>query len=455
MLTGGDPPAEEPIAAVVSASAEQMRSSLGALDQAARGQTDPDAGHDGDEDSAASKAHTKVDRALTEWALVVTVAIAGALTRRAAGLDTNLGSDLPGGPVRPVRPGVKAVLVRMRSLLTSDSVALQEAIRTAAGMGLAIVAAMVLSVDHGYWVAITTIVVLRAGVGGTLLIAVLQVAGVLIGFALSTLILAVADVDAVLLGVLILAMFAFAFSARALGPATMIAAMTVMLVMGLNLAAPVGWEIGAVRLMDVGIGALIGLAAAVLMWPQGARSLLARVASQAIRATSATLDTVSEPLLAGRPAPDASPRMAETRAILTRFEEALSAALSEPHRPPESDSYSELLASCGRTLATAHTLFRFGRPIPEQAAGRAELAARARQLHSHWDGLAGELAPGSTQTGDPGARTTPASPAAEGARPRGSSAVAIAIADHGVRASETELERARRAVAGITAAAAR
>jgi uncharacterized membrane protein YccC len=95
--------------------------------------------------------------------------------------------------------------------------------------------------------------------------------GILIG---ALLVIAIGTHEAVLWGVLPVAVLLAAYAPRAISFAAGQAGFTVVLFILFNLIQPVGWTVGLVRVEDVAIGFAISLVVGLLFWPRGAGAQL-------------------------------------------------------------------------------------------------------------------------------------------------------------------------------------
>jgi hypothetical protein len=101
-----------------------------------------------------------------------------------------------------------------------------------------------------------------------------------------------------------------------------------LVVLLFNLMVPEGWEAGAVRLEAVVIGALVALAAALIMWPKGATAALRAEVAAHVRAVRRLTEAVFAKLLGRDGIEIAAARVAALRAR-RRAEEALAAYAGE------------------------------------------------------------------------------------------------------------------------------
>jgi hypothetical protein len=155
------------------------------------------------------------------------------------------------------------------------SVWFRNSIRGAAGLALAVYIAQRTGLQHGFWVVLGTISVLRSnalGTGWSILSALVGTAvGIVVG---ALLVIGIGTHEAVLWGVLPVAVLLAAYAPRAISFAAGQAAFTVVLFILFNIIQPVGWSVGLVRAEDVAIGFAISLGVGLLFWPRGASVLL-------------------------------------------------------------------------------------------------------------------------------------------------------------------------------------
>jgi uncharacterized membrane protein YccC len=173
---------------------------------------------------------------------------------------------------RPALQATERVAVEHASL---RSVWFQNSVRGAAGLAVAVYIAQRTGLQHGFWVVLGTLSVLRSnalGTGWSVLSALVGTAvGIVVG---ALLVIGIGTHEAVLWGVLPLAVLLAAYAPRAISFAAGQAGFTVVLFVLFNLIQPVGWSVGLVRVEDVAIGFAISLGVGVLFWPRGAAALL-------------------------------------------------------------------------------------------------------------------------------------------------------------------------------------
>ena len=186
--------------------------------------------------------------------------------------------------------------------LEAPSTVLQGSLRVAVGLAIAVYVARAFGFSHAFWVVLGTIQVLRSNALGTGRTAIQAVAGNAIGVLLGGLFALVAGNDPLLMWIAFpIAVFGAAYSATTIGFMASQAAFTINLIIVFNLISPAGWQVGLVRIEDLGVGAGISLLVGLLLWPRGARREFARVLASAYRAVIAYLETAFDRVLAFGP----------------------------------------------------------------------------------------------------------------------------------------------------------
>ncbi|MBV8479014.1 MAG: FUSC family protein [Actinobacteria bacterium] len=157
------------------------------------------------------------------------------------------------------------------------SVWLQNSLRGAAGLAIAVFIAQKTGLQHGFWVVLGTLSVLRSNALGTGWSILSALAGTAVGLVVGALlVIGIGTHETVLWAVLPFAIVLAAYAPRAISFAAGQAGFTVVLFILFNIIQPVGWRVGVVRLEDVAIGFGISLGVGLLFWPRGAGALLRR-----------------------------------------------------------------------------------------------------------------------------------------------------------------------------------
>jgi uncharacterized membrane protein YccC len=179
---------------------------------------------------------------------------------------------------------------RVVSHLSFRSVWFRNAVRGGVGLGLAVAVAEVTNVQHGFWVVLGTLSVLRSNALGTGATALRAVGGTTLGFIAGAVItVGVADHSALLWVLLPLAVLLAGVAPSMISFVAGQAAFTVTVIILFNIIAPAGWRVGLTRIEDVAIGGGVSIVVGLLFWPRGATAALGRALSAAFVANSGYL----------------------------------------------------------------------------------------------------------------------------------------------------------------------
>ena len=176
---------------------------------------------------------------------------------------------------RPIQAAVEATERLTLAHASVRSVWFRNSLRGAVGLGIAVYIAQRTGLQHGFWVVLGTLSVLRSNALGTGRSIVGALAGTAIGLVVGALlVIGIGTHEAVLWIVLPIAVFLAAYAPRAISFAAGQAGFTIVLFLLFNIIQPVGWSVGLVRVEDVAIGFAVSLLVGLLFWPRGAAALL-------------------------------------------------------------------------------------------------------------------------------------------------------------------------------------
>ena len=297
---------------------------------------------------------------------------------------------IPGGSVDSDRAGQGSTVVTEGSTAVSAasillrhtslrSVWARNSARGAVAVTAAIVLADLTNVQHGFWVVLGTLSVLRTtatATGGTAAraligtaVGVLAGAGIVVGVGTDTTVLWLAFPLAVLIA-------AYAPGVAPFGVGQ--AAFTAMLVVLYNLLIPVGWKVGVVRVGDIAAGCGISILVGALLWPRGATAVVADDLRDAFTTAGRYLVEAADWAL-GR----ANERPEGGQAALVaglRLDDALRALLTEQGtKSMAKEDLWALVASAQRLRLTASSVAELPAP-PATGSTGAVLSDRARAL---------------------------------------------------------------------------
>jgi Fusaric acid resistance protein-like len=183
-------------------------------------------------------------------------------------------------------------------------------------------------VQHGFWVVLGTLSVLRTNAAATGSTALRALGGTAVGFVVGALLLVgIGTSPAALWAALPIAIAVAAYAPGALPFAVGQAAFTIVIVVLFNLLAPVGWTVGLLRIEDVAIGCAVSLVIGALFWPRGAASVVGDDLADAFQRGAAYLTQAVDWALGTRHDPPDTGTAAVTAGI--RLDEALRAFLTE------------------------------------------------------------------------------------------------------------------------------
>jgi uncharacterized membrane protein YccC len=243
------------------------------------------------------------------------------------------------------------------------SVWLQNSIRGAAGLAVAVYIAQRTGLQHGFWVVLGTLSVLRSnalGTGWSILSALAGTAAGIVAGAL--LVIGIGTHEAVLWGVLPVAVLLAAYAPRAISFAAGQAAFTVTLFVLFNLIQPVGWSVGLVRVEDVAIGFAISLGVGLLFWPRGAGAVLRGDLATAYARGADFVTTTARQLIEGRDSADAARAERAADAALHRLDDAFRQYLAERSATTMNvEDVAALVGGASRVRRAAQSLISLGR----------------------------------------------------------------------------------------------
>ena len=258
--------------------------------------------------------------------------------------------------------GAIGVMVRHASF---RSVWFLNSLRGSLALAAAVLVADVSGVEHGFWVVLGTLSVLRTNAASTESTALRALGGTVVGFAVGALLLlGIGTSTPALWAALPIAVAVAAYAPGTLPFAAGQAAFTVVVVVLFNLLVPAGWKVGLLRIQDVALGCAVSLVVGVLFWPRGASSVVGDDLADAFRRGSAYLaQAVGWALGTRHDAPDAG---AAAITAATRLDEALRGFLAEQgaKRLSKQELWMLVMATM-RLRLTAYSLA--GMQAPDQA----------------------------------------------------------------------------------------
>ncbi|CAN7224119.1 FUSC family protein [Mycolicibacterium frederiksbergense] len=236
-----------------------------------------------------------------------TVGVTGRIIRNAALADARpvwarvLGRGLPEtGAADWVMPETTAVAAITKGFLDTRALVLRNSLRTGLGLALAVAVTHLFPVEHGFWVVLGALSVLRSSALTTGTRVLRAVAGTALGFALGVAVIELVGVDPVVMWLLLpVVAFGSAFVPEVASFIAGQAAFTMMVLIIFNLIQPSGWAVGLIRVEDVVVGALVGVAVSLLLWPRGASAPTSLAVDKARAAGAALLKAAVRRVIRG------------------------------------------------------------------------------------------------------------------------------------------------------------
>jgi uncharacterized membrane protein YccC len=216
--------------------------------------------------------------------IATNVALAAAAERR------TWWAQLLGHQPAGVQGSLRAARQRARGHLRRHSVWLHNSIRGATALSLAVLVADLTGVQHSFWVVLGTLSVLRSNALSTGQNVVRSLLGTSTGVVVGGVIVGAIGTDTTVLWLLL----PVAIVVAGVAPATVSfaagqGAFTVTLLILYNIVAPIGWQVGLIRVEDIAVGSAVSLAVGLLFWPRGASRELRAALADAYAAGAAYL----------------------------------------------------------------------------------------------------------------------------------------------------------------------
>jgi uncharacterized membrane protein YccC len=304
--------------------------------------------------------------------------MAALLTEQMAALGRQLNGfapeDLDAEPPIPQRPWSTVMVAH----LNLHSPWLRNAVRTAVGLAIAVLVVELTGVQHGFWVLLGVLSVLRYDLTATTRTAALAIAGTVIGVVAATgVILLVGPHSAVLWALLPVAVFLAAWAPIATSYPIGQAAFTgfILLILGI-IDWPPDLMNGLVRIEDILIGVGVAVVVGLLMWPRGAIGALNEEIAHGLRACSAYLSSVIDALVDVVPPSVLSRDRLDARTAAERASETYDMAIMQRGSTVrEGTTWAELANASHLLLAVGRILGVFATDPPILAGSASNVSA--------------------------------------------------------------------------------
>jgi uncharacterized membrane protein YccC len=225
-----------------------------------------------------------------EWRRRWMVANAG---RPRADLDFNPGQASHGGR------WARRFFFSPGSTIAADaslrSVWVRNSARGAAALAVAVLVARLTGVQHGFWVVLGTLSVLRSSAGATGVTALRALAGTAVGFVIGAALLVAIGTGSLALWIALpIAVLVAAYAPGTMPFAVGQAAFTVTVVVLFNILVPAGWKVGLLRVEDVALGCAVSVIVGAMFWPRGVSAVVGDNLADALRSGAAYLTDAAD-----------------------------------------------------------------------------------------------------------------------------------------------------------------
>jgi hypothetical protein len=282
---------------------------------------------------------------------------------------------------------VSSVVTAAHTHASVRSVWFVNSIRGAVAIAAAVAIADVTTVQHGFWVVLGTLSVLRTNAAATGAIALRAIAGTAVGFVIGgALVLAIGGDQTALWVVFPIAVLVAAYAPGTTPFAVGQAAFTVLIAVLFNLIVPVGWKVGVVRIEDVALGCAVSIVIGTLFWPRGVAAVVGDDLADAFR-TGALYLTEAVAWATGARAAGPENAVAAGNSGL-RLDEALRGFLAEQGtKHIAKQDLWRLVGGSLRLRLTAHAVAEMPPDATGVDAARAVLERRTATLASWYERL--------------------------------------------------------------------
>jgi hypothetical protein len=268
---------------------------------------------------------------------------------------------------------------RLGTHLSFRSVWFRNAVRGSAGLALAVAVVEVTDIEHGFWVVLGTLSVLRSNALGTGATALRAVGGTAVGFVVGSAVMIGVGAHLVLLWALLpLAVLVSGVAPLMISFAAGQAGFTLVVIILFNIIDPIGWKVGLTRIEDVAIGCGVSIVVGILFWPRGATAALGRALSDAFVTSSGYLADAVDRLTSISHQVDTEPSQRASQSAYLRLDDAFRQFLSERGaKVVPIEIVANLFTGSNRIRLAAYTLSTLPVLAPEPGAQEIESVAVA------------------------------------------------------------------------------
>ncbi|MCW2514065.1 MAG: hypothetical protein JWR11_3107 [Mycobacterium sp.] len=212
-----------------------------------------------------------------------------------------LGRRLPeSGASDRVLSESQAIAHATAGFVSTRAVVVRNSLRTGLGLAVAVTITHVFPVQHGFWVVLGALSVLRSSALTTGTRVLRAVTGTAIGFVLGAMFIELMGIDPVVMWTMLpVVAFGSAYVPEVASFIAGQAMFTMMVLIIFNVIVPSGWSVGLIRVEDVVVGAMVGVVVSLLLWPRGASATVSKAIEAACAVGSTYLRAAVSRVLRG------------------------------------------------------------------------------------------------------------------------------------------------------------
>jgi fusaric acid resistance family protein len=194
----------------------------------------------------------------------------------------------------------QAIAYLTTGFVATRAVVVRNSLRTGLGLAVAVAITHVFPVQHGFWVVLGAMSVLRSSALTTGTRVLRAVTGTAIGFVLGAVFIELMGVDPVVMWTMLpVVAFGSAYVPEVASFIAGQAMFTMMVLIIFNVIVPTGWSVGLIRVEDVVVGAMVGVVVSLLLWPRGASATVSKAIDAACAVGSTYLRAAVSRVLRG------------------------------------------------------------------------------------------------------------------------------------------------------------
>jgi uncharacterized membrane protein YccC len=290
-------------------------------------------------------------------------------------------------PLLLIKTEQHSLLSLLRENCTLESAVFRHALRLGVSLSLGVILYSITNLPMGYWITLTTMLVLKPNLGGTFQRFFQRVGGTILGAVVAAMILAAIASKPVLDIIIIITVF-FGVALIAFNYGYSVVFLSIFILLITDTSNSTGWQFAEVRVLNTLIGAGFAFGSHYFLWPNWERDRFPSQLATALRQSQIYFNDVMA-IYQGIEADDAKiiAQRRQTGLAIGNAQASFQGLLREPKMHPELvEAGMTLLVYLGRftsaiTVLAAHLEhFRLTVPLPELATFVRQISLVLEQL---------------------------------------------------------------------------